>query len=463
MPGDEVRPRRARCRRSRGRRRRPPPPRDPCGSCRRPRTVGDVVAVRRAACRRDASVSMHGELVLVVEGLDDRRADLARPDHEDPHDARSVLLRTARMTPFGYRGVCVRLVPCSPLPSRWSPLAASGSASVRRRAFRKAVFAPRASTLRCSSRMRRDEPRTCLRGRADRTRAPSRAWAANRVPRHPQPRRVRRRAGPARARVRPGLRAQPPVLRRVHVTHRPEHRRAITDPTARTARAVEPQRLFWPCRTRTGTTTAATSRSAGRSLYTSIGDGGSGGDPENRSQNMQSPFGKLLRSRRLEARAGWTIAALGLRNPWRFSFDRANGDLYIGDVGQGDDRGGRLTPRDEPGLENYGWDVFEGSRTLRGEGRRPRGARLPGRRVRPRRGCTVTGGYVYRGRARPSERGRYIYGDYCSGTVWSFRIVNGARDRSARGAVPRRGPQLVRRERRRRALRSLPQRRRSTA
>ena len=65
-------------------------------------------------------------------------------------------------------------------------------------------------------------------------------------------------------------------------------------------------------------------------LYTSIGDGGSGGDPEDRSQNMRSQFGKLLTLDPRKPAAGWSIAALGLRNPWRFSFDRANGDLYIG-------------------------------------------------------------------------------------------------------------------------------------
>jgi glucose/arabinose dehydrogenase len=97
-------------------------------------------------------------------------------------------------------------------------------------------------------------------------------------------------------------------------------------------------------------------------LYTTIGDGGSGGDPENRSQNMQSQFGKLLTLDPARPGAGWTIAGLGLRNAWRFSFDRATGDLYIGDVGQGDLEEVSFTPRSSPGLENYGWDVFEGSR-----------------------------------------------------------------------------------------------------
>ena len=160
-------------------------------------------------------------------------------------------------------------------------------------------------------------------------------------------------------------------------------------------------------------------------LYTSIGDGGSGGDPEDRSQNMSSPFGKLLRLDVRKAGADWEIAGLGLRNPWRFSFDRQTGDLYIGDVGQGEIEEIDFTPRDSPGLENYGWDVYEGTRRYESK---PLG---PGNLVRPvyeythGSGCSVTGGHVYRGKAKPGERGRYVFGDYCSGTVWSFRVVKG--------------------------------------
>jgi glucose/arabinose dehydrogenase len=160
-------------------------------------------------------------------------------------------------------------------------------------------------------------------------------------------------------------------------------------------------------------------------LYTSIGDGGSGGDPENRAQNMQSQFGKLLTLDPRRPAAGWSIAALGLRNPWRFSFDRANGDLYIGDVGQGSLEEIDYTPRSSTGLENYGWDLYEGSRRFE------EGSASTGKLVFPvaeydhGRGCSVTGGFVYRGAARKSERGRYVYGDYCSGTVWSFRIAGG--------------------------------------
>jgi glucose/arabinose dehydrogenase len=162
-------------------------------------------------------------------------------------------------------------------------------------------------------------------------------------------------------------------------------------------------------------------------LYTSIGDGGSGGDPEDRAQNMDSQFGKLLRLDVSKAGADWEIAGLGLRNPWRFSFDRATGDLYIGDVGQGAVEEIDFTPAQSPGLENYGWDVYEGSRRF--ENKEPG----PGELVFPvheygRSGgnCTVVGGYVYRGRSRPAERGRYLFGDYCTGIVWSLRIRSGA-------------------------------------
>jgi len=157
-------------------------------------------------------------------------------------------------------------------------------------------------------------------------------------------------------------------------------------------------------------------------LHFTMGDGGSGGDPENRSQNMGSLFGKLLSIN--VATKGLRIEALGLRNAWRFSFDRANGDIYIGDVGQGEIEEIDWSPKASPGLENYGWDVYEGLSKFEDK---PLG---PGKLVQPvaqyshADGCSVTGGYVYRG-SNASLRGRYIYGDYCSGNVWSFKISSG--------------------------------------
>ena len=161
-------------------------------------------------------------------------------------------------------------------------------------------------------------------------------------------------------------------------------------------------------------------------LYTSIGDGGYGGDPENRAQNMRSPFGKLLALDVSKPTPTWKIAALGLRNPWRFSFDRATGDLYIGDVGQESVEEVNFTSWNSTGLENYGWDLYEGSRRY-ASGSPVRGVLVfPVFEYTHDRGCSVTGGFVYRGRARPSERGRYVFGDYCLGTVWSFRVSSGA-------------------------------------
>jgi glucose/arabinose dehydrogenase len=157
-------------------------------------------------------------------------------------------------------------------------------------------------------------------------------------------------------------------------------------------------------------------------LYFTMGDGGAGGDPENRAQNMRSLFGKLLSVN--VATKGLKIEALGLRNAWRFSFDRANGDLYIGDVGQGDLEEIDYLPAASPGLENYGWDVYEGRSKFEDK---PLGSGklvMPVAQYSHDNGCSVTGGYVYRG-SNASLRGRYIYGDYCSGLIWSFKIAGG--------------------------------------
>jgi glucose/arabinose dehydrogenase len=161
-------------------------------------------------------------------------------------------------------------------------------------------------------------------------------------------------------------------------------------------------------------------------LYVGMGDGGSGGDPEDRAQDLRSLLGKMLRLDVRRPGSAPVIVALGLRNPWRYSFDRLTGDLYIGDVGQSALEEVNFTPRSSPGLENYGWDVYEGSRRF--EQKEPG----PGKLVFPvfeydqdDGSCSVVGGYVYRGPAQPALRGRYIVGDYCSGNVWTFRVVRG--------------------------------------
>jgi len=159
-----------------------------------------------------------------------------------------------------------------------------------------------------------------------------------------------------------------------------------------------------------------------------MGDGGSGGDPENRAQNLKSRLGKLLRINPTRTGSAWQIVGYGLRNPWRFSFDRANGNLWIGDVGQNaweevDYRNAARVGR----LANYGWSRFEGKSVF--DSHKPYVRK--GDAISPvlvyshSAGCSITGGYVYRGSAVPSAQGRYFYGDYCSGTVWSFKAGNG--------------------------------------
>ncbi len=157
-------------------------------------------------------------------------------------------------------------------------------------------------------------------------------------------------------------------------------------------------------------------------LHFTMGDGGSGGDPENRAQNPRSLFGKLLSLN--VATKGLKIEALGLRNAWRFSFDRANGDLYIGDVGQNSTEEIDYNAAESLGLQNYGWDVYEGRSKYEDKSVGPGRLVFPVIQYGHDTGCSITGGYVYRG-SNDALRGRYIYGDYCSGRVWSFKIAGG--------------------------------------
>jgi glucose/arabinose dehydrogenase len=162
-------------------------------------------------------------------------------------------------------------------------------------------------------------------------------------------------------------------------------------------------------------------------LWWGNGDGGDEGDPQHNGQNLSRPFSKLMTLDVNAARPRWHMVAYGLRNPWRFSFDRANGDLYIGDVGQDSYeeidylRGGFTQP------VNFGWRRFEGNHVYDGgEQLAGRGRYVPPVAENPHSaGCSVSGGYVYRGKAVPAAVGRYFYGDYCSGTVWSFVIRSG--------------------------------------
>jgi glucose/arabinose dehydrogenase len=176
-------------------------------------------------------------------------------------------------------------------------------------------------------------------------------------------------------------------------------------------------------------------------LYFGLGDGGSEGDPNQNSQHMRTRLGKLLRSRSKSPGRSWRIVGLGLRNPWRFSFDSATDNLWIGDVGgdkweEVDFRPARRLDK----LANYGWSRYEGYSVYSAGHRYSRS----GGKVRPTlvyshaHGCSISGGYVYRGSAVPAARGRYFYGDYCAGTVWSFRVGRHGRASSAvvSGHVP---------------------------
>jgi len=161
-------------------------------------------------------------------------------------------------------------------------------------------------------------------------------------------------------------------------------------------------------------------------LYFGIGDGGGRGDPSNLSQTLSSPMGKLFRIdvNRRAARA--QMMGYGLRNPWRFSFDRRTGDLYIGDVGQDAWEEIDFTPAESPGLENYGWRVWEGEARNTNEEPNPSGMLVFPVHVYGRTGgAAVTGGFVYRGRGVPEARGRYFFGDFASGRVWTIVVDQG--------------------------------------
>jgi glucose/arabinose dehydrogenase len=179
-------------------------------------------------------------------------------------------------------------------------------------------------------------------------------------------------------------------------------------------------------------------------LYIGLGDGGSGGDPLGNGQNARALLGKILRiDVDAAAAAGRAYAlppdnpfgpdgsspgdglpeiwATGLRNPWRFSFDRAFGDLYIADVGQGSWEEVDRQPGGSAGGENYGWNVMEGGHCYQ-DGCHQEGYVKPIAEYSHSLGCSVTGGYVYRGQAQPELEGVYVFADYCSGLVFTLEV-----------------------------------------
>jgi len=161
-------------------------------------------------------------------------------------------------------------------------------------------------------------------------------------------------------------------------------------------------------------------------LYVGTGDGGDGGDPGNVSQNLSSRLGKMLAINVNKKGSSPVIKALGLRNPWRFSFDRKTGALYIGDVGQNSFEEIDYVPKSKKGMLNFGWDAFEGNADFEPGNLNPAGSLIAPIATYGRGdGCSVTGGHVYRGKKVPAMTGRYFYGDYCRGTIWSLKVVNG--------------------------------------
>lgn len=178
-------------------------------------------------------------------------------------------------------------------------------------------------------------------------------------------------------------------------------------------------------------------------LYVGMGDGGDAGDPNGNGQSLSTLFGKMLRIAptpsgdepyeippdnpfvdRADARP--EIWAYGLRNPWRYSFDRETGDLWIADVGQGVMEEIDVEPAGSPGGLNYGWDLFEGSFPFERGGDPDVETVLPVYEYRHQQGgCSVTGGYVYRGSAIPELVGAYVFGDFCLGRIEAFVLEDG--------------------------------------
>jgi glucose/arabinose dehydrogenase len=167
-------------------------------------------------------------------------------------------------------------------------------------------------------------------------------------------------------------------------------------------------------------------------LYAGLGDGGAAGDPFGNAQKTDVLLGKILRLDVDSAEPyavpsdnpfGNEVWAYGLRNPWRMSFDRATGDLYIGDVGQGAWEEVDFLAAGTGAGTNFGWDHREGAHDYEGGG--PAGMVDPiAEYSHPEGGCSVTGGYVYRG-AMTEWTGIYLYGDYCTGLIWGLIQVNG--------------------------------------
>ena len=171
-------------------------------------------------------------------------------------------------------------------------------------------------------------------------------------------------------------------------------------------------------------------------LYLGLGDGGGAYDPRGTAQDPENLLGKLIAADVDAGMPRWEIVLTGLRNPWRFWFDTALGEVWIGDVGQDEAEEIDRVPLepDEP-PKNLGWSAFEGTRRIRGH-ELDRG----GEPIWPvatydhgdEGGCSVTGGVVYGGAQLPEMSRRYVYGDYCAGTLWTLRSAPAGRAQDVR-------------------------------
>ncbi|HEX9937683.1 MAG TPA: PQQ-dependent sugar dehydrogenase [Longimicrobium sp.] len=175
-------------------------------------------------------------------------------------------------------------------------------------------------------------------------------------------------------------------------------------------------------------------------LYVALGDGGGGGDPQENGQNPATLLGKILRLD-VDAAQPYAIPAdnpfagqtgkrgeiwiTGVRNPWRFAFDREAGLLYVADVGQNQWEEVNVLPAGTGG-QNLGWNLMEGTQCFGGGGCVQQGLTLPVHQYSHADGCSITGGFVYRGSAVPALRGHYLYSDYCQGWLRSFRWTGSA-------------------------------------
>jgi len=187
-------------------------------------------------------------------------------------------------------------------------------------------------------------------------------------------------------------------------------------------------------------------------LYIGMGDGGSGGDPQNRAQNPGEFMGKMLRidvnkgslytvpgDNPFVGKAGYLgeIWATGLRNPWKFSFDKQTGDLWIADVGQNKIEEINLQPASSKGGENYGWRCYEGNSSFNQDlCEKTTSFVFPVHTYKHGKECSITGGFIYRGNASSPFFGHYFYADYCSDRIWTIHKAEGIWKETFYGEYP---------------------------